>query len=300
MKNNTKYSLDILIPTRDRPVELSAMLASLGAQDFHEVTGCINLYILDNGITTVTIHHNVARHLDALELRGVRTHYMRRPNARGIFWIRRELYLTSSGTVVCYLDDDILLGPHVIEMLWSGITDLSLNLASGFLLDVDGLHHETITYSGHELLKTTDWLIARLESGQVQVIDKIWMEMMEPTGGTLMFRRSDFDSLGAWERMCPHFEVEPKGWAEDTGLCVALKSLGSAFVAINEFVIHFSPLKRYFAGFEPSEAFKEFLKQNYGADYPDQIAANHHRASFEVAGAINTLREHLHRTRMKR
>lgn len=288
-------NLDILIPTRDRPHRLSACLASLSAQDFSFIPGKIKLYILDNGTTSAFCENETVRHLDSLALRGVQTHYLRRPHLKGIFWIRRDLYKVSNGDVVCYLDDDIVLGANAIKNLWTGIIDLNFNLAAGFLIDVDWLYKDTITFAGHRIRHTLEWLIGRVQSKEAKVIEGDWMEMLETIGGCVMFRREDFENVGAWDWMLPYFQDDPLGWGEDSALCVSLKSLGSAFVNISEFIPHFTPQQRFFSSSNLSETFKDLLRKKFGGDYPDQISLNYSNITLDTSKAIKKLNEHIER-----
>lgn len=290
---NNKFGLNILIPTRDRPHRLAMTLASLGAQDFSMIKGRVVVYILDNGAVAAVSQADVARHLDALELRGIQTFYRRYSNARGIFWVRRELYLNSSQPIVCYLDDDIALGPNVLSDLYHGITKEEISLASGFLVDVDGLYPDVITVPGHRLREAINNMIQCLKTDNIHVLGVNWIEMIEPTGGLLMFRRSDFESVGAWEKMRSHYETEPNGWAEDTALCVSLKGINGAFVNIQEISIHFSPETRYFPEFEQTEGNINLLKSIYGAEYPSQIPVKHIKATRNIEPVINILNKHI-------
>lgn len=289
---NTAKSLDILIPTRDRPERLTACLSSIIAQEFSMVAGNIRLYLLDNGTTSVLCNNEVVRLLDALSFKGIKSFYMRRPNTEGIFWIRRELYKNSFGDVVCYIDDDIIIGPSILYNLWRGIVDLNINIVSAFVIDVDAFHNKTIAYAGHCFKKTIAWLVRRLHTNKISTIEGNWIEMTEPSGACIMFRRSDFDSIGAWDRMISHFTREPHGWAEDYAICVALKSLGSAFVYIKEIVLHFTPRNRHFNGFQPSKEFRLFLMDNYGGYDPECLTAKHSKANYDISMAVETLNNH--------
>ena len=271
MSCGKRLSLDILIPTRDRPLRLAACLASLAAQDLSFIEGEKRLYLLDNGGTSVFTASEVARYLDALEMRGIATTYLRQPKRCGIFWIRRELYQRSSGDIVLHLDDDVLLAAGSVADVWEGVVDTGFNLAANFVIDVDGLSRETITHSSTNLKQSIEYLVEQIRGGRIGFQGDHWIEMTEPFGTNIMFRRADFDGLGAWDRLLPLFGDSSMGWGEDSALCVALKTLGSAYVSVREAVLHFTPSERYFTSFENSEGFKEFLCENFGGWNPSQI-----------------------------
>jgi glycosyltransferase involved in cell wall biosynthesis len=285
-------SLDILIPTKGRPEQLAITLTSISSQDFSAISGAVNLYILDNGEFSAFYKNEFARLLDLLALRGIKTFYLKRSNCRGIFWIRQELYQVSSGDVVLYLDDDVVLTPGFIQNLWFGVVNLGINLTTGFIIDVDGLSQESVTNAGHAIRATIERTVNTLKSGRAVVIGSDWMELLSATGATLMFKRSDFNRVGAWEKLAPAFENNYTSWAEDLGLCVALKSLGSAFVSVRDLAFHFTVKKRSFAGFHLSEAYSEFLVKNYGIAFPSDIGINHPEVSPDVLPVIATLKSH--------
>jgi glycosyltransferase involved in cell wall biosynthesis len=263
-------ALDILVPTRDRPLRLAAMLASLSAQEFPSGCDQAALYLLDNGQTSAFADFDVARQLDVLEWRGLRTFYLRRPHLRGIFSIRRQLYEIASGDIVCYLDDDVLLGPGTIRRLWHGLQDRRFALTASFVVDVDQRHEGEIGYHA-DLAATTAELAAQVGDGGIAMVDGPWMEMVSPFGTNLMFRRSDFDAVGAWEAMAPCFGDDPSIGGEDVGLCVSLKSRGEAFVDIADVVLHFTPARRTFASFDIPQALSAMLMERFGADHPAKI-----------------------------
>lgn len=268
----TPATLDILVPTRDRPVRLAAMLSSLAAQRFPDDLGPACLYLLDNGVTSAFAEFDVARQLDVFEARGIRTVYLRRPHLDGIHAIRRHLYEASRGTVVLWLDDDVSLPAGTIESLWEGLSKYDFTLAASLVIDLDGLHEEEIGF-GHEVRATLHRLAEQIEHENLATVDDAWMEMTSPFGTNLMFRRETFDSTGGWRLLDPYFGSEPDRWGEDVALCVALKSAGEAFVDISRVVLHLTPERRLFSGWKTSEALSELLNRNFGADHPSGLVS---------------------------
>jgi glycosyltransferase involved in cell wall biosynthesis len=263
-------SLDILIPTRDRPTCLVAMLGSLTAQQPPAGVSAINLYLLDNGGTSVFADFNAARQLDVLEARGIRTFYLRRPHLTGIYTVRRHLYEAGDGDVVVYIDDDVALPPGTLSSLWKGVVDAGFALAASLVIDVDGLHEGEIGFD-HHVGVTLRMLADQVEREDLATVGDTWMEMVSPFGTNLMFRRDVFDTTGGWETLEQFFSDQRDSWGEDVGVCVALKSAGDAFVDISRIVLHLSPRQRSFTGWETPERLSKLLTERFGADHPSGL-----------------------------
>jgi glycosyltransferase involved in cell wall biosynthesis len=263
-------SLDILVPTRDRPTRLAAMLGSLTAQQPPSGVSSINLYLLDNGGTSVFADFNAARQLDVLETRGIRTFYLRRPHLTGIYAVRRHLYEAGDGDVVVYIDDDVVLPPGTLSSLWKGVIDVGFALAASLVIDVDGLHEGEIGFD-HHVGVTLRMLADQVERENLATVDDTWMEMVSPFGTNLMFRRDVFDTTGGWETLEQFFSDQRDSWGEDIGVCVALKSAGDAFIDISRIVLHLSPRKRSFTGWETPERLSQLLTERFGAGHPSGL-----------------------------
>lgn len=266
-------SLDILVPTCDRPTRLAAMMGSLAAQDLPPGAVPIRVYVLDNGNTSAFADFDVARQLDVLQLRGFRTFYLRRPHLVGVCAVRRHLYEAGNGQLVCYLDDDVVLAPATLSTLWHGVADLGFTLAASLVLDIDGVHGEEIGL-GHRVRDTLCRLADDIETEPLATFGDTWIELVTPFGTNLMFMRSVFDSLGSWSWMEPFFSAQPDAWGEDVGLCVALKSVGEACIDVGRIVSHLSPRRRLFAGWQTPEAFAKILIERFGADHPAGIVSS--------------------------
>lgn len=263
-------SLDILVPTRDRPTRLAAMLGSLAAQQPPPAVSSISLYLLDNGETSAFTDFDTARQLDVLETRGIRTFYLRRPHLTGIYTIRRHLYEAGDGDLVIYIDDDVALPPGTLSSLWEGVVDYGFALAASLVIDVDGLHEGEIGFD-HHVGATLRMLADQVEREALATVDGTWMEMVSPFGTNLMFRREVFDTTGGWGLLEHFFSDQPDSWGEDIGICVALKSAGDAFVDISRIVLHLSPHERSFTGRETPERLSKLLIERFGADDPSSL-----------------------------
>lgn len=263
-------SLDILIPTRDRPTCLAAMLGSLTAQQLPPNVSSINLYLLDNGGTSAFADFNAARQLDVLETRGIRTFYLRRPHLTGIYLVRRHLYEAGEGDVVVYIDDDVVLPPGTLSSLWKGAVDKGFALAASLVIDVDGLHEGEIGFD-HQIGVTLRMLADQVEREGLATVGDTWMEMVSPFGTNLMFRRDVFDTTGGWGTLEHFFSAQRDSWGEDVGICVALKSAGDAFVDISRIVLHLSPRQRSFTGWETPEGLSKLLTGLFDADHPSGL-----------------------------
>lgn len=262
-------SLDILVPTRDRPTRLAAMLGSLAAQQPPDASS-ISLYLLDNGGTSAFSDFDAARQLDVLEARGIRTFYLRRPHLAGIYTIRRRLYEAGDGDVAVYIDDDVALPPGTLASLWEGVVHHGFALAASLVIDVDGLHDGEIGFD-HHVGVTLRMLADQVEREDLATVDDTWMELVSPFGTNLMFRREVFDTTGGWGSIEHFFSDQPDSWGEDIGICVALKSAGDAFVDISRIVLHLCPQERLFTGWETPERLSKLLIERFGADHPSGL-----------------------------
>lgn len=265
-------SLDILLPTRDRPTRLAATLGSLAAQEVPPAASSIRLYLLDNGTTSAFVDLDLARQLDVLEARGFETYYLRRPGLCGVYAVRRQLYESARGEVVCFVDDDVVLPAGALTSLWRGVVEHGFALAAGLVLDVDGLHDEEIGLP-YRARETLDQMADQVEREHLAAVDDSWMEMISPFGTNLMFPRRVFDAVGGWACLEPFFAAHPGSWGEDVGLCVALKSAGEAFVDVSRIVLHLSPHRRSFPGWETPEELRKLLVDRFGADHPSALAS---------------------------
>lgn len=263
-------SLDILLPTRDRPTRLAVTLGSLAAQETPQGASAIRLCLLDNGATSAFVDIDVARQLDVLEARGFETYYLRRPRLSGVYAVRRCLYESGRGEVTCFVDDDVVLPPGALTGLWSGVVEHGFALAAGLVVDVDGLHGAEIGF-GYQVRETLVELAEQVERDDLAAVGDTWMEMVSPFGTNLMFRRSMFEEAGGWACFEPFFASQPASWGEDVGLCVALKSVGEAFVDVSRVVLHLSPHRRSFVGWETPEELQVLLADRFGADHPSAL-----------------------------
>lgn len=284
----TGKSLDILVPTRNRPVRLTGMLSTIAAQELPPDLQ-INLYLLDNSETSIFADFDVARQLDVLEVRGIRTHYLRRPHKKGIYSIRRELYETGTGEFVFYVDDDVTLAPGTLVRLYEGIESLGFTLAASLLIDLDGFYDEEITFS-HQVAATLTMLADSVEREHLAAVGSDWMEVFLPQGTNLMFARETFDKQGGWAMLESFFADNPQGWSEDIGLVLALKTAGEAFVDITHIAFHLTPRTRTFGALDIAPALRQLLVERFGATLPWGIPSARRGSGDERALTANLRR----------
>jgi hypothetical protein len=251
--------------------------------------------VLDNGATSAFRDFDVARQLDGLEWRGVKTHYLRRPQNVGLFALRRWLYEDSNSEAVCHLDDDVSLPPDFLVRLWSGLFEDGFALARGLVMAADRLHLERWNKRGPRML---DEMYREVTSGRRQTHASGWIEVSDSDGTNLMYRRSDFDATGAYETAQPYFDRYPYESGEDVALCLALKARGPAYIDVSDMAFHFSPETRYFAPsyLGPAGELRSLLKDKFGVDHISMLhnpACDGGESRHEVLLAIDTLRGRL-------
>ncbi|MCP2329839.1 MULTISPECIES: glycosyltransferase family A protein [Actinoalloteichus] len=110
-----RSTLDVLIPTRNRPTELAVTLAGLGAQDDDDRFGII---VSDQSDGTASYDTPAARAvLRTLHHRGHAVRLGRHLPRRGLAEHRQALLDASGADLVLCLDDDVWLAPGTIARL---------------------------------------------------------------------------------------------------------------------------------------------------------------------------------------
>jgi GT2 family glycosyltransferase len=127
--------IDILIPTRNRPVELATTLAGLAAQ-----TGpAFRVVVSDQSDETPSFSTpSAATLVRALRRRGTAVDLVRNPTRRGIAEQRAFLLARATANAVLYLDDDVWLEPGVLDRLHRALTELRCGFVAAAM---QGLSH---------------------------------------------------------------------------------------------------------------------------------------------------------------
>jgi hypothetical protein len=120
-----RAEVDVLVPTRDRPVELATTLAGLAAQD-HAGFGVIISDQSDGppGFDTPAAQTMIAM----LRRRGRAVRTLRHLPRRGLAEQRAFLLGRSDARYVLFLDDDVWLEPGTISLLHNAIGELCCGL----------------------------------------------------------------------------------------------------------------------------------------------------------------------------
>ncbi|GAB3586803.1 glycosyltransferase family A protein [Amycolatopsis endophytica] len=140
-------SVDVLIPTRNRPSELAVTLSGLAAQDFAD----FGVHVADQSEEDASYDAAPAQAMvRVLRHRGHPVHLSRNLPRRGLAQQRFYLLEQSSADHVLFLDDDVWLEPDVITRLHSAITELDCgvvgNAVTGLSYVDDRRPHELEPY----------------------------------------------------------------------------------------------------------------------------------------------------------
>lgn len=113
--------VDVLVPTRDRPVELATTLAGLASQDFPD----FGVVVSDQSAGPAGYDTAPAQSLlRALEHAGRQARAGRHLPRRGLAEHRAHLLARSAAPYVLFLDDDVWLEPSTISRLHAAIEAL--------------------------------------------------------------------------------------------------------------------------------------------------------------------------------
>jgi hypothetical protein len=117
----SRRELDVLIPTRDRPVELATTLAGLAGQDFPG----FGVIISDQSDGAASYDTPAARTmLRVLDSHGCSVRTGRHLPRRGMAEHRGHLLNHATAPYVLFLDDDVWLEPGTLRRLHTAITTL--------------------------------------------------------------------------------------------------------------------------------------------------------------------------------
>ncbi|HKS44374.1 MAG TPA: glycosyltransferase [Amycolatopsis sp.] len=143
-------TLDVLIPTCDRPTELATTLAGLAAQDFDDFSVVVSDQSPgEPGYATPAAQAMVR----VLRRAGHEVTLTRNLPRRGMAQQRAHLLACSTARYVLYLDDDVWLAPGSITRLHSAITELGCGLVGNA---VQGLSYLD-DYRPDELAPFEEW-----------------------------------------------------------------------------------------------------------------------------------------------
>jgi Glycosyl transferase family 2 len=122
--------LDVLVPSRNRPAELTATLAGLAAQ---EGAGGFGVVVSDQSDERPAWSHPaVAGTVRILRHAGHPVHLDWHQPRRGLAENRAHLLSRSAGRYVLFLDDDVWLAPGTVRLLLTAIGELRCGLVGTF------------------------------------------------------------------------------------------------------------------------------------------------------------------------
>jgi glycosyltransferase involved in cell wall biosynthesis len=130
-----RAEIDVLIPTRNRPVELATTLAGVAAQ-----TGVsLRVVVSDQSDGAASFETaSSATLVRALRRRGTPVELLRHLPRRGITEQRAFLLSRATADAVCYLDDDVWLEPGVLDRLHRALNELRCGFVAAAM---QGLTH---------------------------------------------------------------------------------------------------------------------------------------------------------------
>jgi glycosyltransferase involved in cell wall biosynthesis len=133
--SDARTDVDVLIPTRNRPVEFATTLAGLAAQ-----TGvAFRVVVSDQSDDTPSFDTASARTLTrVLRRRGVEVDLRHHLPRRGIAEQRAYLLSLATADAVLYLDDDVWLEPGVLDRLHRALRELGCGFVAAAM---QGLSH---------------------------------------------------------------------------------------------------------------------------------------------------------------
>jgi len=132
----TGAEVEVLIPTRDRPVELATTLAGLAAQEHP-----FDVVISDQSDGAPSFDTPPAQTmLRVLRAAGHRVRTVVHPTRRGVAEHRAALLARSTARYALFLDDDIWLEPGTVARLHEAIAELGCGLVGAAMQGVSFLH----------------------------------------------------------------------------------------------------------------------------------------------------------------
>ena len=131
--------IDVLVPTKDRPVELATTLSGLAAQAGAPGTPRFRVVVSDQSDSDASYDTPAAATMvRVLRRRGVEVELVRHLPRRGITEQRAFLLSRATGERVCFLDDDVWLEPGVLARLAMALTTLGCGFVAAAM---QGLSH---------------------------------------------------------------------------------------------------------------------------------------------------------------
>ena len=130
--------IDVLIPTRDRPVELATTLAGLAAQ-----TGPFDVVVSDQSDGPPAFGTAAAAAVArVLRTQGRRVEFVRHLPRLGLAEHRQSLLDRSTARFVLFLDDDVWLFPGVVARLRTALSTLGCGLVGAAVQGLSYLDDE--------------------------------------------------------------------------------------------------------------------------------------------------------------
>jgi GT2 family glycosyltransferase len=132
-------TIDVLVPTCDRPVELATTLSGLAAQAGAPGTPPLRVVVSDQSHDAPSFDTPAARTMvRVLRRRGAAVELVRHLPRRGVIEHRAALLARADAEHVCFLDDDVWLEPGVLARLQTALRTLGCGFVAAAM---QGLSH---------------------------------------------------------------------------------------------------------------------------------------------------------------
>ncbi|HEX2979874.1 MAG TPA: glycosyltransferase [Anaerolineaceae bacterium] len=129
-------TVEILIPTFNRPAALAVTLASLASQLFRD----FNVIVADQSDHEVVSYPEVRAMVRVLEEHGNTVAIYRRTTRQGIGEQRQFLLEQSSAHHIAFLDDDLFLEPYVITNMHTALGEENIGFVGCAVIGLSYLH----------------------------------------------------------------------------------------------------------------------------------------------------------------
>lgn len=174
-------TVDVIIPTRDRPSQLAATLSALAAQDFTD----FGVIVVDDGSARPVQHDLPTPLMSALPIR-----FVRNVASIGPGLSRNKGVHTSTARFIVFLDDDCIADPQLIGRHRSELTRVD-----GPVVSLGPILHP----SGQRLSVWNHWDADRLEREYARLGEGAPPTWTHVYTGNLGLRRADFLAVGGFD-----------------------------------------------------------------------------------------------------